>query len=326
MQPLEVPLAVYTRAEDAVEKSVNLKLPNNVTQRPTVSSMAAEAKPGWSSAPWRPKKEIRVPVVGRRPLRHQVEGKAANDDSVSDLIAQSSVGSASASSWLGLKKSSEAARAVQPGDSARPFFAEAVPDSTPLSLRAALERKKPTTPHGPAGTTTYAMHLRSAEARHQREELRRAQGPTAHAEERFDGCAGLATKLGAMTRTPQGRVIAWDDKPVVNNGRKNVESTTEYWEELPAGRKHYPGMDVYDRTPDGRVLSWPEAADAASVRPTASYKTVHERQYDRSPPPRDDAKDAALAATRAHRTAMARKLGAISRTPPGRVIGWLPSE
>ena len=60
----------YTRAEDAVEKSVNLKLPNNVTQRPTVSSMAAEAKPGWSSAPWRPKKEIRVPVVGRRPLRH----------------------------------------------------------------------------------------------------------------------------------------------------------------------------------------------------------------------------------------------------------------
>jgi hypothetical protein len=288
--------------------------------------MAAEAKPGWSSAPWRPKKEIRVPVVGRRPLRHQVEGKAANDDSVSDLIAQSSVGSASASSWLGLKKSSEAARAVQPGDSARPFFAEAVPDSTPLSLRAALERKKTTTPHGPAGTTTYAMHLRSAEARHQREELRRAQGPTAHAEERFDGCAGLATKLGAMTRTPQGRVIAWDDKPVVNNGRKNVESTTEYWEELPAGRKHYPGMDVYDRTPDGRVLSWPEAADAASVRPTASYKTVHERQYDRSPPPRDDAKDAALAATRAHRTAMARKLGAISRTPPGRVIGWLPSE
>lgn len=305
---------------------MNLKLPNNVTQRPTVSSMAAEAKPGWSSAPWRPKKEIRVPVVGRRPLRHQIEGKAANDDSVSDLIAQSSVGSASASSWLGLKKSSEAARAVQPGDSARPFFAEAVPDSTPLSLRAALERKKTATPHGPAGTTTYAMHLRSAEARHQREELRRAQGPTAHAEERFDGCAGLATKLGAMTRTPQGRVIAWDDKPVVNNGRKNVESTAEYWEELPAGRKHYPGMDVYDRTPDGRVLSWPEAADAASVRPTASYKTVHERQYDRRPPPRDDAKDAALAATRAHRASMARKLGAISRTPPGRVIGWLPSE
>ena len=91
----------YTRAEDAVEKSVNLKLPNNVTQRPTVSSMAAEAKPGWSSAPWRPKKEIRVPVVGRRPLRHQIEGKAANDDSVSDLIAQSSVGSASASSGSG---------------------------------------------------------------------------------------------------------------------------------------------------------------------------------------------------------------------------------
>ncbi|KAH8069089.1 hypothetical protein JL720_11992 [Aureococcus anophagefferens] len=255
-----------TRAQLRAVPNSNLQLDFNHAQLPqderekfaldghTVSSMAAEAKPGWSSAPWRPKKEIRVPVVGRRPLRHQIEGKAANDDSVSDLIAQSSVGSASASSWLGLKKSSEAARAVQPGDSARPFFAEAVPDSTPLSLRAALERKKTATPHGPAGTTTYAMHLRSAEARHQREELRRAQGPTAHAEERFDGCAGLATKLGAMTRTPQGRVIAWDDKPVVNNGRKNVESTTEYWEELPAG--------------GSTTRAWTAMAEARRDRPT----------------------------------------------------------
>ena len=76
------------------------------------------------------------------------------------------------------------------------------------------------------------------------------------------------------------------------------------------------------------MLSWPEDADTAAVRalaPTATYRSLRERQADRAPPP-DPAVAAAHVATKAQRKTLATKLGAISRTPPGRVIGWMPHD
>ena len=149
-----------------------------------MAESGSAARPEWSSAPWRPKPGVRANPVTRKPQRKTVDGCATGADSVPALMSQQGVSTSEANGWLHLGASGgaygrhgDALARTRPLDGAanRPFFAELVADTRPRSLRDALEAKaRGADPaRGVAGEPTASKHLRSAEARHQREQLRR---------------------------------------------------------------------------------------------------------------------------------------------------------
>ena len=147
--------------------------------------MSTAERAPWNTQPWQPKPGIRCNPVARKPHRKQVAGCDTGAGSVSSLIAQESVPGTEANAWLHLGSAGAgehsrhheySARIANGMDASRPFFAEPVREVRPKSLREALERKAAgvSADDKVAGTTTYHKHLRSAEARHQREVRRQS--------------------------------------------------------------------------------------------------------------------------------------------------------
>lgn len=293
--------------------------------QPPKTMASNAARPEWSAAPYKPKVGVQVNPVARKPHRRAVDGCVTGATSVESLIAQERVPAAAADGWMKIGASGGHRYGDAQRDSGgRPFFAEVVADTRPRSLREALDRKardRSAATGCAAGESTQSKHLRSASARHQREQLRRA-APGSAAPDGGD----VRRRLGAMERTPPGRILAWGEDlapaPPKRASARNAETVSSYWDDDRSGPR-----TVYATTPADRVLSWPEATDAAAVRarnPTGTFVPLRARQN--RPPPREEPSfRAAHNANVAERTALADRLGAVTRTPPGRVIGWTPA-